>query len=110
MTKIQITLCLLIAILSSASVFPVILGNPNDLLCVSKVDARNRDFCLLVSTTTSLPTLVIQGVELESDSAEIKERIQAELNEDVEPVLLLELAEQNEMSLQELKLKLRGAH
>ena len=47
--------------------------------------------CYVISTTTSLPTLIIDGVEVDLNSPESKERLEAELRGDIEPVLLNQL-------------------
>jgi len=47
--------------------------------------------CFAISTTTSLPTLIVEGVEIDLNSPEAQERLEAEMRGDIEPVLLNQL-------------------
>jgi len=47
--------------------------------------------CYIISTTTSLPTLIVEGVEIDLNSPEAQERLEAEMRGDIEPILLNQL-------------------
>jgi len=56
-----------------------------------------------VSTTTSLPTILIEGIEIDLNSPEAQERLEAELNGDLEPMILEQMAIQKGMTTEELR-------
>jgi len=88
------------ALVASSSVFPVIINSDSTICMGSESD---KSFCLVASTTTSLPTLIVDDVASDIDSQEIKERIYAELRGDLEPVILQKFADENNLTVNELK-------
>ena len=56
-----------------------------------------------VFTTTSLPTILIEGVEIDLNSPEAQERLEAELNGDLEPMILEQMAIQKGMTTEDLR-------
>jgi len=86
MKKIFLSLLLI----STFSAQAVIIHDPIMYTCNDSEDDL-VGFCFVISTTTSLPTLIVEGVEIDLNTPEAKERLEAELRGDIEPVLLNQL-------------------
>ena len=86
-----IWLCLIVSTLSAQAAI-LSEGNPQNIFCGSyTVDREFRGFCFTVSTTSSLPTLIVDGVEIDLNSPEAQERLEAEMRGDIEPILINQL-------------------
>jgi len=68
----------------------IMVQNQNYGFCGSS-PSDMRALCYTVSTTTSLPTLIVEDVEIDLNSPEAQERLEAEMRGDIEPVLLNQL-------------------
>jgi len=88
-----ICFCLLVSAISSQA--SVMVQNNKKDFCRNNV-FEAVGLCYTISTTTSLPTLIVEGVEVDLNSPEAQERLEAEMRGDIEPVLLNELRKTQE--------------
>jgi len=56
-----------------------------------------------ITTTFSLPTILIADSTIDLNSLEAQERLEAEIRGDIEPVLLEQIAIENHLTIDEIK-------
>lgn len=96
---------LLLALLCTsftASAIIVKAGTGVELFCNGKQAGTIDPMCYMMSTTTSLPTLIIEGQEMDLNSDEASMRLVAEAHGDAGPVLSHRIASDLNISVEDV--------
>lgn len=76
-----------------------------DSFCAQMDESGITATCYVISTTTSLPTMIVEGQEMDLNSDEASMRLMAEANSDVEPVIATKIASDLNVSVQDVLAK-----
>lgn len=89
----------------SAQAFVIVAGETGRMSCSREFRSNGpaaQGFACLVSTVTSLPTVVIEGQDLDVNSNEASFRLVAEANGNAEPQLIAHIAAEMNVSSEEV--------
>ena len=86
----------------SAQAFVIVGGEVGRMSCSREFRTGGQGFACLVSTITSLPTVVIEGQDLDVNSDEASFRLVAEANGNAEPQLIAHIAAEMNVSTEEV--------